>query len=105
MVISLPLVTPNFLDGENWTATPSGEDFASLGLARLLLRVDRDVEELAVAVAPALERCGLAVRVLQGFPFIERCPELLQFHLPALLSELKRFYLTGRHANNSAGVA
>lgn len=79
----------NFLGGENCSTVPSVEDLTFLAISRLLLRVDRDVEELSITVALALQSCSLAVRVLQTFPFIERCPRLNKLELPAPQSELQ----------------
>lgn len=74
--ITRPGGSINFLGGENWSTIPSVEDLAFLAISRLLLRIDRDVEELAVTVTLALQSGSLAVGILEAVSFIERRPRL-----------------------------
>ena len=76
-------MTLNFRDLENWAITPSDEDLALLAITRPLLGVNGDIQELSITIALTLESCGLAVRVFETFPFVERCPCLQHFEIPA----------------------
>ena len=93
MVVSLSLEISNFRSNhrENWSITPSGDEFAVLGL----LGVDRNVQELAVPVPLALKSSALAVRVFLAIPFIERRAQLAHLQFPASQAEPERFGLAG----------
>lgn len=69
-------VTHNFLDRENWPISPSVEDLAAPVTLRLVLRVDGNVEELAVAIAFALQGSTAAIAILQAVSFVKRRPRL-----------------------------
>ena len=90
----------NLLGGENWSTVPSVEDLAFLAISRLLLGVDRDVEELAITVALALQSCSLAVSILKAVSFIERRPRLHNLELSAPQSELKGLQLSRVDSKN-----
>jgi len=102
--ITQPVGSINFLDGENWSTIPSVEDLAFIAITRLLLRVDRDVEELAITVALALESRSLAIGILEAVPFIEWRPRLDNLEISATQPKFERFELAGRYSENVGGL-
>ena len=89
-ITQLSFGSNNFLGGENWSTVPSVEDIARIAFLRLLLRIDGNVEELAITVTLSLQGCSLAIGILEAVSFIEWCPRLHNLELAAPQSELKR---------------